>query len=170
MNSKRKKRQEPNRTLIFFEAAKWLLFAVLLFVILRSAGSAKASGTPFAEVSGAVEGLVSAENTVADEGQLLRRYIGLDKNDFDGCLYLAPKTAMDVEELVLLKLSDPADEEETVKVLEDRIASQIGIFESYGVGQMAMLRQSFVLAKGGYVLYYTGSDPEAVRAAFLGVL
>ena len=51
-----------------------------------------------------------------------------------------------------------------------RVEKQKTGFRGYGVDQTEMLEHSITESAGGYVLFYSGNDPQKVKSAFHGAL
>lgn len=149
---------------------KYLLLAAMAVFLLFQFFGRNVSRTPFAEVEEAVLGTAVLDSMTEGDNQLLRRVYGLEPEDYDGvCLYF-PAGNMNVEELLLVKLSDLSQQDEVRKIMEDRVAYQISVFEGYAPEQTAMLKRSVIEVRGNYLLLVVAEQPEPVRQAFLKAL
>lgn len=159
-----------NAKLSLLEIVKWLLVLALVIALVLSLVSGGDSPTDFETMRSAV--LSSADLTPMEEGsnQTLKRLYGLDAGDFEAVLLCYPATNMGAEELLLVKLSDKAQQQEVEEAIRSRIQEQMDIFEGYGVSQYEMLAGSVVEVRGNYVLFCSAADPAPVQKAFLDAL
>ncbi|MDO4207029.1 MAG: DUF4358 domain-containing protein, partial [Lachnospiraceae bacterium] len=76
-----------------------LIGAVVFFVFLKQ----QESKVPFAEVKEQLTEAVSSDRMELSTARFLKKYYGLNADDYDGVLLYAPLTNMDAEELLLIK-------------------------------------------------------------------
>lgn len=152
------------------EILKWALLLLLLALLVLQMGQDKFSDTAFEEMAAAVtEGLDLSQMQAADK-QMCKRLYGLDPNDYEGCLLYYPTTNMGAEELLLVKLSDTAQQAAVEAAIQARLTTQKTSFDGYGIEQMALLEHCVVELRGNYVLFVVHGSADAVRRAFLDAL
>ena len=146
-----------------------LLAAMTAFLVFQFAGS-RVSHTPFQEMEDAV--LTAAVRDPMSEGdnQMIRRIYQLDPDAYEGMTLYYPTSSMSVEEIFLVKLKDTSQQETVRQAMEDRVASQISVFEGYAPEQVAMLQRSVIEVRGNYLLLVVAELPDPVRQAFLKAL
>lgn len=161
---------ESRVNLTVVTVGKYLLLAAMAaYLVLRLFGG-QVSKAPFAQVEEAVLSAAVLDPMTEGDNQLLRRVYGLEPEEYDGvCLYF-PAGNMNVEELLLVKLRDLSQQAEVKKIMEDRVAYQISVFEGYAPEQVAMLKRSVIEVRGNYLLLVVAELPEPVRQAFLKAL
>ena len=93
------------------EAIRWVAVAAMVVCLLVLFGGDPISSAEFADVSAAVVPEVSTENMTEADNQMVKRLYGLDPADFEGCTLYYPRTNMDAEELLILKLKDVSQRE-----------------------------------------------------------
>lgn len=152
------------------EGAKWLLTALLVVFLLMQLSANRVSRADFSTVQEAVVSSADLSPMIESGNQMLGRLYGLQADDYEGVLLYTPSTNMGAEELLVIKLSDTAQQETVRAAMEARIAAQMDSFEGYGVDQYAMLEKSVVEVQGNYVLLVVAADPATVRQAFLAAL
>ena len=155
-------------TVLKIAAAAALIAAVAFSV---SGEKTVQSDTPFQTVLQAVTAASGEEHMQRGEARMLRRLYGLDPADYEELALFYPETNMDAQEILLVKLRDPADREKLVSAAEARIRTQLGVFEGYGAEQTAMLKNcAAVEAPGNYFLFIVNPNAEAAVRAFYEVL
>ena len=151
-------------------AVKWILFALVLFSIVRMTAVKTLSRTPFETMSETVQSAADLSNTDEGDNQIIKRLYGLNPGDYDGILLRCPKTNMGAEELLLVRLKGISQEKAVTDIINTRVETQKNSFKGYGVNQTELLENSIVEADGGFVLFYSGKDPQKVRSAFRSAL
>ena len=150
---------------------KWVFLVLILsFVLLQAMAGGTASPAPFDAVSEAVLGAAEMENMTLGDNQMIRRLYGLDPGDYEGVLLYYPSTNMGTDEIFLVKLSDLGQQETVKKAMEQRLQSQMDVFEGYAPAQYAALEQGIVEVRGNYLLLLVAEDAGPVRHAFLDAL
>lgn len=149
------------------EALKWLAVALVVLFLATKLSQGKESQTDFSSMSEAVMAAADLTPMQQADNQMIKRLYGLDPAEYDGVLLYYPSTNMGTEELLLVKLRDPSQQDAVSAAISARIASQKSSFDGYGVNQYAMLESSITLVQGNYVLLIVAPDPAPVRQAFL---
>ena len=147
--------------------AKWVLIVLLAVVLIRQTAGNRASGTPFEDMAAAIRQNVDLEPMSEGDNQMLKRLYGLDGADLDGVMLYYPASSMGAEELLLVKLEDPSQQEIVKGAMESRRGEQLSNFDGYGAEQTAMLENSVIEVKNNYALFVSAQDPAKVREAFL---
>ena len=142
------------------------MILILIFLIRQFTGHNSVSSTPFEEMRAVV--LDKADLTVMQEaeGSMVKRLYGLDPSEYEGLTLYYPTSNMGAEELLLVKLKDPSQQQAVKEAVEARLNTQKNSFEGYGVDQFEMLEKSIVDIRGNYVLFVVQQDPSVVQAAF----
>lgn len=152
------------------ETAKWLSFLIVLVFLVSLVSQGKRSNTEFSVMSEAVISAAVLDDMVEADNQMVKRLYGLDSANYEGLMLYTPTTNMGAEEILLVKLSDTAQQEEIKAAAEKRIATQMDSFEGYGITQYEMLEAHVLEIQGNYILLVVAADPAPVRQAFLGAL
>ncbi len=153
-----------------FFSLKWLcvaLVAVFLCSLLFRGGT---SSTPFETMHTAVTEAADMTYMQKADDQMIRRLYGLDPESYEGIALYYPTTNMQAQELLLVKLTDPAQQQAVTDAVEARLATQMASFDGYGIQQYAMLENALVEVRGNYLLLIVAEDPGAVAEAFAGTL
>ena len=146
--------------------AKWALIILLAVILVMQAAGNRSSSTSFEEMAGAVRQSTDLSPMSEGDNQMLKRLYGIDGAEYDGFMLYYPASSMGAEELLLIRMKDPAQKEAVRKAMETRRDTQLSNFEGYGVEQTAMLENSVIDVKNNYALFVSAQDPAAVQEAF----
>lgn len=154
-----------------FEIARWTAAVLALVCLLTMFGSNKISNADPAEVEAAVVAELDMSAMVNADNQMVKRLYGLDPASFEGCVLYYPNTNMMAEELLILKLSDTAQQQAVRAAIEARVETQKTTFDGYGVEQYALLTENCIIdIRGNFVLFVVNADCDAAQKAFAGAL
>lgn len=146
--------------------AKWALIVLLAVLLIMQAAGNRSSGTSFEAMAGAVRESTDLSPMKEGDNQMLKRLYGIDGAEFDGVMLYYPSSSMGADELLLVKMKDPAQKDVLQKAMEARRAAQLSNFDGYGAEQTAMLENSIIEIKNNYALFVSAQDPAAAQEAF----
>ena len=153
------------------ELIRWVAVAAMVLCLILTFGGDPISSAEFADVSAAVLPEVDTANMLEAENQMVKRLYGLDPVNFEGCMLYYPRTNMDAEELLIIKLKDKSQQEEVKTALEARVQTQKTTFEGYGVEQFDLLTNHSILeVRGNYILFVVHNSCDDALKAFLKAL
>ncbi len=159
-----------NNTMIY-KILRWLT-VLLVIVFLASYGSEEetiVSKATFADIEAAVAEQVDMAVMQRGESDKLERFYGLNAADFAGCALFYPIDFMSVEEILIIELSDPAQEQTVRDSIEARLNRQKETFDGYGSdGQYEKLCNNARIEVRGNFLLFTVNCETAVQT-FLSV-
>lgn len=101
------------------------------------------------------------------ENRMIKRFYGLNPQDYAGVVLYAPADNMDVHELLIVKLKDTSQKDMVEDAIEERLDTQLTSFEGYGAEQTALLKKHVLVSKGNYVFYMVGENVDNARKAFV---
>ena len=154
-----------------FEISRWTAVVLALICLLTMFGSNKWSNADPAEVEAAVIAQLDMSAMVKADNQMVKRLYGLDPAAFESCILYYPNTNMMAEELLILKLSDTAQQQSVRAAIEARVETQKTTFDGYGVEQYALLTDNCIIdIRGNFVLFVVNADCDAAQKAFAGAL
>lgn len=154
-----------------FEIARWTAAVLALVCLLTMFGSNKISNADPAEVEAAVVAELDMSAMVKADNQMVKRLYGLDPASFESCVLYYPNTNMMAEELLILKLSDTAQQQTVRSAIEARVETQKTTFDGYGVEQYALLTENCIIdIRGNFVLFVVNADCNEAQKAFAGAL
>ena len=146
------------------------LLLVFLIVVIVSLSGKGVSRKSFESVSAAVSSSIRTDKCIKDSERYLKKYFGLNADDYDGVLIYIPATNMYANEVLLIKLKDTSQADTVSAAIEKRIDSQINIFEGYAPLEVALLKNAILDVRGNYILYVVEDDAAAIDEAFRGSL
>ena len=154
-----------------FEISRWTAVVLALVCLLTMFGSNKISSADPAQVEEAVIAQLDMSAMVKADNQMVKRLYGLDPASFESCILYYPNTNMMAEELLILKLSDTAQQQSVRAAIEARVETQKTTFDGYGVEQYALLTDNCIIdIRGNFVLFVVNADCDAAQKAFAGAL
>lgn len=98
--------------------------------------------------------------------QDLKKYYGLNANDYDGVMLYIPDDVMSVNEILVVKLKNQEQANEVEQAVKKRLKTQKSSFEGYGVNQTKLLNSAITETKGNYVMMVISEDAEKIFKAF----
>lgn len=143
-----------------------LVTALLVTVIAVCLTGHSQSQKPVGEVAEPVITAFLGDRVQEGTGRILKKYYGLNPEEYDGVVLYYPLTNMDAEELLIIKLADTSQAEEVRNAIENRRSTQIGIYENYAPEQLALCEQAVIDVVGNYILYVVHEDAAAIDAVF----
>ena len=96
--------------------------------------------------------------------ELKRRY-GLYAEEYPALLYFAPETYMNVEEILVVRISSDRQGDAVEEAVDAERASLMDAFESYGIDQYSHLKNAVRYRNEFYVCYAAGEKAEEILAA-----
>lgn len=140
--------------------------ALICFIVFAAAahtgGTQKTAGELEASLSDALVsgGMARQARRTAEER------FGLSPEKTAGVVYYANESVMDVSELLIVLLRDPADAPEIRNAVEARVEAQKELYRSYAPAQYALLENSVVAVSGNAVFYCTAENADELHERF----
>lgn len=138
------------------------LIAYVVFLISREGNNTVSVDTIEKNITKAVSVKGMKKGTTQD----LKKYYGLNANDYDGTMLYIPDDVMSVNEILVVKVKDESQVESVEAAVEERLSTQKKSFEGYGVEQTKLLKSAIEESKGYYVLLAVSKDADSIDAAF----
>lgn len=145
--------------------------AVLLFILilaLPSFGCHSAEQPPLSQVE--TDLLATSQNLsgmAKGDGKALKRYYRLNVNDYQEALIYVPANYMDVSELLVIKVNDPAQLDLVEAAVDTRNAMQQESFGGYGPEQVALLDNYEFKIVGNTLFYCVSPDASTLKDTFV---
>ena len=162
--------RENRRSVLLLELARWAAFALLAGFVFLLARPGAESTADFSAVASAVTAAADTESLQEADNQMIRRLYGLDPAEYEGVLCMIPASSMGAEELFVVKLASPDQQQAAAEAVTARRDAQRAAFDGYGVEQCDMLDRSVIEVRGNYILFVSAADTQPVLDAFLGAL
>lgn len=100
----------------------------------------------------------------------LKRFYGISVKDIEGFVLYTPKSMMDVDELLIMKLKSGDDGAAFRKAAETRLKTQLKNFNGYGTDQTELLNQHVLVVKKGYFFYAVSKQADSWKQIFQDAL
>lgn len=139
-----------------------LIGAVVFFVFLKQAESK----VPFTEVRETLTASISSDRMELSTARFLKKYYGLNAEDYDGVLLYAPLTNMDAEELLLIKCKDASQAQAVKDAMLSRQQTKETTFEGYAPEQYDLCQNYILDEQGTYLLLIISPDAEEIDKLF----
>jgi len=145
--------------------------AVLLFILILTlpcCGCHATDQVPLSQVE--VDLLTVSENLSGmkkGDGKALKRYYGLNINDFKEALIYVPANYMDVSEVLVIKVHDSDQLDLVEEAVDTRNAMQQESFGSYGPEQVALLDNYEFKIVGNTLFYCVSPDASTLKDTFV---
>lgn len=154
-----------------FTLLRWLTVTLAAAILFGMCARVADSTAQMSDVLNAVTAQMNSENLQPAESNMVRRLYGLDPSAYADCVLYYPKTNMDAEELLLVRLQDNAQQDDVLAAIEARLSAQKSSFEGYGVEQTDLLTNHAVTeVRGNYILFVVCENATQVRSAFIDAL
>lgn len=156
---------------LFLEILRWVAVATaVVFLISVFSQNRISSAAPETVIEAVTSKLDMSEMQEANN-RMIKRLYGIDPESFDACVLYYPTTNMGAEELLIVKLSDIAQQDAVRQAVEKRLDTQKTSFDGYGADQYDMLtNHSTIEIRGNYILFVVHPASSAAAQAFLSAL
>ncbi|WP_042276418.1 DUF4358 domain-containing protein [[Clostridium] dakarense] len=101
-----------------------------------------------------------------DKKSLIRFY-GINPDDLEDFVLYIPKSNMDVDEMLVLKVKDLEKLEFIEESIESRVNRQIENFNGYGVEQVGLLDNYEMKIKDKYIFFVVSDKAEEIKDEFI---
>lgn len=146
-----------------------LLVLLLVFIVWDLRGDSLSDADP-QKVAEAVAKAGGFGEISPAEARMIKRFYGVNPNDYEGAVLYAPADNMDAHELFVVKMKDVSQKEALEKAINERLDTQLKSFEGYGAEQTALLKKHVLLVQGNFALYVVGEKATDAQKAFLDSL
>ena len=151
---------------IFLNFIRILLVAALIvFIIVLHVGD-KDSKTDIQDMAAAITGVLDMSSMEEASNLTFKRNYDLNASDYEGVIYYAPVSAMDAEEVLIIKLADSSQSEDVVSAISSWIDARATTFEGYAPEQYAQVCDNLLISKGNYVVMVIHPDKDKAKEAF----
>ena len=146
---------------------KKLLLATLLVTTVITAGCGVNNDKSVVQIEASMKQEVKFEKMEKGDSKSLKRFYKLNANDYDGVILYTPKSTMDVNEVLIVKVKDKSQIESVQDSIDSRINYQLQSFSGYGPEQCALVEDYELKTKGDFVFFAIGENAEQIKEAFL---
>lgn len=166
---------KPKKKEIKAPEGSMVLKIVLVVVIIAFLAAVYHSNTAKDVSMGTISNALSSKASINKEmkkqtNRQVMQFMNIDASQYAGVLYYKSEDAMNATELLIVKVNKRSELDDVQDEVEDRIQSQLKIFEGYAPKQVALLNNSVITKRGKYLFYCTAKDPEKYEEVFLDVI
>lgn len=158
MNSK-------NRSL-FILAGQIVTLVLLVLFMWPSFSRVPDSPVPFSTMEQKVRQNLDAEMYPEQDQQAIRRYLGLSPDDYADIAFFRTDSAMDADELVLVRFKNRSQADGFKEKIQKRIDAQTEVYEGYAPEQTALMKRARIELAGNYALYIVGENANQAVSDF----
>ena len=146
-------------------------FTVLLFILILALPCFGCQSVEQATLSQVEADLLAASQNLSGmekgDGKALKRYYGLNINDYQETLIYVPANYMDVSEILVIKVKDPLQLDLIEEAVDTRNAMQQQSFGGYGPEQVALLDNYEFKIIGNTLFYCVSPDASTLKDTFV---
>ena len=142
-----------------------MVIALFAFIVFLQVGT-RESKSSLKAVTDSVMKTVDTKAIEESTNRMFKKFYGLNANDYEGVSLYAPKTNMDAEEVLIIKLKDSSQAESVTKAINTRLETQKSSFEGYGAKQFDLLKNHVLDVRGNFILYIVHPDAGKADQAF----
>lgn len=143
---------------------KFMVLTVIISIFLTGCGVNPDLKAEDIQKSIVKTGLVKDMDESSTKG--LKRYYGLNAKDFDSVVLYVPKSSMEVNEMLIVKVKDKSQIDLLETAIDNRINSQLKNFNGYGPEQCALVNNYELKTEDKYVFFAISDNAEKLKEAF----
>ncbi|MGN0468531.1 MAG: DUF4358 domain-containing protein [Acutalibacteraceae bacterium] len=143
-----------------------LCVALLAAFIITMTHETAVSDKSASEVFEGVKSAVSVSELSKCDKAKFKKETGFAENEFDGVIYYASDSVMEVREVLIIKLADQSQAQPLVEKLKSRAEQKGELFRGYAAKQSALLDSYVLENKAGFVFFAVCDKPEIAADAF----
>lgn len=146
-----------------------MVIVLIVFMVRTQMGSPLSNADPETVVQN-IASVCDLSIMNKGDNRMLRRFYGLDANDYASVTLYTPPTNMDAEEFLLIKLNDVSQTDYVVNAINTRLTTQMNTFDGYGVSQYKLLQDHVLDVRGNFILYLVHADAAKGDQAYINSL
>lgn len=148
------------------ELAKYVVIAVILVYIVLLMIYTSGSTKSFRKIEKAVEASLDTENLKKMDGQKLKRFYGLNSEDYEGVLFYSSESSVSVEEVLLVKVKSENQADLVKNAVEKRVENRKNDFAGYASKQEKLLNDAVITVRGKFVLLAVSPKAAEYKEVF----
>lgn len=142
---------------------KYIILGICVFLFFVIAYQfVKVKDVNLEDLGGRLQRTFSNDTYIVGDDQILRRNYGIDPNEIESYIYMAPKSNMNASEILILKCK-PEYASNIMARIQKRIDSQSNSFKTYAKDQYEIISNSELKKKGDYIYFISSNDMETVN-------
>ncbi|MBQ0000303.1 MAG: DUF4358 domain-containing protein [Clostridiales bacterium] len=154
-----------------FKISRIVLTVLLVVFIFWDMKGEKISSADFETVHTKVLTAAELPDTMQNaDNRMVKRFYGLNANDFEHCVLYSPASNMDAHEMLLIQLKSVDQGAAVEAAIRERLATQKNSFDGYGAEQTKLLNDCVLKVQGNYVLFLVCENAAKAGSAFADAL
>ena len=146
---------------------KNLLVSMLLVATIITTGCGVNNNKNITQIETSMEKEVKFEKMEKGDSKSLKRFYKLNANDYDGVLIYTPKSTMDVNEMLIVKVKNKSQIESLEDAIDSRINYQLQSFSGDWPNLCALVNYYELKIKGDFVFFAISEKAQELKKAFL---
>lgn len=145
-------------------------FTIILFILILTLpcfGCHQSIQPPLSQIEADFLAVVPDLNMEKGDGKSLKRFYGLNANDYEEILIYTPSNYMDVSEILIVKAKDSGQLDSVEEAVDVRNAKQLESFSGYGPEQVALLENYEIKIVGNTLFYCVSPDASTLKDTFV---
>lgn len=163
-------KEQKKHSMDLLNLLKYLMVLVFVAYIVFLLAGESADDVPVKTLQEQVLKVTKEDGMTRGTTQDLKRYYGLNAEDYDGVALYIPDDVMSVRELLVVKLKDESQAGQVEEAAKERLDTQKASFEGYGAEQTSLLNAAVLETRGNYVLFTVSEDADQIFAVFKNCL
>ena len=143
-----------------------LMILVVMFSMIFMSGCGINQNKKLEDIEKDISSKVSLDKMEKGNSKNLKRYYGVNSNDLDSFILYTPKSTMDVDEMLIVKVKDESQVQSIEDVIDSRVNKQLESFSGYGPKQCELLDNYELKVKGKYIFFAVSPKAEEMNEAF----
>ena len=137
-----------------------------MFSMIFASGCGINTNKNLEDIENDISSKISLDKMEKGNSKTLKRYYGLNSSDLDKFILYTPKSTMDVDELLIIKVKDESQIQSIQDVIDSRVNKQIESFSGYGPKQCELLENYEMKVKGKYIFFAVSEDAQEMKEIF----
>ncbi|MBQ0064988.1 MAG: DUF4358 domain-containing protein [Firmicutes bacterium] len=100
------------------------------------------------------------------DNQGIRRFLGLDPDDYAGIYYCKSADPMQAGEIVLVKFKDDEDADSFLSKMESHRDERTNLFAGYAPDEEQLLKNSILEAEANFAVFLVNQDAQTMYEIF----
>jgi RecG-like helicase len=143
-----------------------LISSIVIFSMIFMSGCGNSQDKNLGDIEKYISSKVSLSKMEKGTSKTLKRYYGLNSNELEDFILYTPKSTMDVDEMLMVKVKDEGQIQSIEDVIDSRVNKQLESFSGYGPKQCELLDNYEIKVKGKYIFFAVSEKAQEMKDAF----
>lgn len=146
---------------------KKILIMIFMIITIITTGCGVNNNKSVEEIEASMIKEVKFTKMEKGDKKTFKRFYKLNANDYDGVVLYTPKSTMDVNEVLIVKVKDKSQIESLEDSIDSRINCQLQSFSGYGPQQCNLVNNYELKINGNFVFFAISENAESIKETFL---